>query len=235
MQQPDDHAIQTLSNEGAQCGNCGDEPGDRNCPDCETCRRRYVTALRAAGWAPSVPADADLRNRIARTIYSSDWPNGRWDRRPAEDHGRYLSTADAVLAALPAPADRVAELEAKVADYENRILWHTTCGSCARVLDSSVQERERAERAEAEVEQLRAELRAARKVEQSDIARLTHLEGENARLRATAEPALSLDGALRIVADWHQHANEYGCTDADALAVSLARAGYALPDGEAAS
>ncbi|MFD1278058.1 hypothetical protein [Streptomyces kaempferi] len=48
----DDLAIQILSNEGAQCGNCGDQPGDRTCPACEICRRRYVNALRAAGWAP---------------------------------------------------------------------------------------------------------------------------------------------------------------------------------------
>jgi hypothetical protein len=48
----DDLAVQVLSNEGAQCGNCDDEPGDRNCPDCERCRRWYVAALRKAGWAP---------------------------------------------------------------------------------------------------------------------------------------------------------------------------------------
>lgn len=49
----DDQAIQALSNEGAQCGNCGDQPGDRVCPDCERCRRWYVAALRKAGWAPT--------------------------------------------------------------------------------------------------------------------------------------------------------------------------------------
>jgi hypothetical protein len=48
----DDQAIQVLSDEGAQCGNCGDEPGDRCCPDCEKFRAGYVAALRAAGWAP---------------------------------------------------------------------------------------------------------------------------------------------------------------------------------------
>ena len=49
----DDAALQALSDAGAMCGVCGDEPGDRTCPDCERCRHRYVTALRAAGWAPS--------------------------------------------------------------------------------------------------------------------------------------------------------------------------------------
>ncbi len=49
----DEQAIQVLSDEGAQCGVCGDEPGDRVCPDCERCRRWYVAALRKAGWAPT--------------------------------------------------------------------------------------------------------------------------------------------------------------------------------------
>lgn len=48
----DDIAIQVLSNEGAQCGTCATEPGDRTCSYCEGCRARYVAALRAAGWAP---------------------------------------------------------------------------------------------------------------------------------------------------------------------------------------
>ncbi|MFR9794283.1 hypothetical protein ACL07V_37615 [Streptomyces sp. MB22_4] len=44
--------------------------------------------------------------------------------------------------------ERLAHAEAAVADYENRINWHTTCAGCARVLDSSIRETERAERAE---------------------------------------------------------------------------------------
>jgi hypothetical protein len=57
-QQLDDQAVQILSNEGAQCGSCGDEPGDRACPDCERGRIGYVAALRAAGWAPQVEREA---------------------------------------------------------------------------------------------------------------------------------------------------------------------------------
>lgn len=44
---------------------------------------------------------------------------------------------------------------AQVADYENRITWHTTCGQCATVLDRSIAETERAEKAEAERDQAR--------------------------------------------------------------------------------
>lgn len=44
----------------------------------------------------------------------------------------------------------------RIADYENRITWDTTCGSCARILDSSIRETERAERAEASVQRVTA-------------------------------------------------------------------------------
>ncbi len=50
---PDEAAKQALSVAGAMCGDCGDEPGDRKCPDCERCLGWYVTALRNAGWAPT--------------------------------------------------------------------------------------------------------------------------------------------------------------------------------------
>ncbi|GAA3591072.1 hypothetical protein [Streptomyces osmaniensis] len=56
----DDAAIQALSEQGAQCGACGDEPGDRRCPDCERCRGWYVAALRAIGWAPRAELQTQL-------------------------------------------------------------------------------------------------------------------------------------------------------------------------------
>jgi ParB-like chromosome segregation protein Spo0J len=67
---------------------------------------------------------------------------------------------DAHLAAavLPVADAEQAELRARVADYENRITWHTTCGSCARILDSSIRETERAVRAEAALRRVRSVL-----------------------------------------------------------------------------
>lgn len=56
---------------------------------------------------------------------------------------------DAVLAAIQPALARLAE-------YENTINWLTTCTSCARVLDSSIQETERAERAEAALARVRS-------------------------------------------------------------------------------
>lgn len=50
---------------------------------------------------------------------------------------------------------RADQAEAKVADYENRLTWHTTCEACARILDSSIRETERRERAEAALARVR--------------------------------------------------------------------------------
>lgn len=36
---------QALSNAGAFCGECGFEPGDRGCEDCEWCYRRFAEGL----------------------------------------------------------------------------------------------------------------------------------------------------------------------------------------------
>lgn len=53
--------------------------------------------------------------------------------------------ADALLAQMPAvPAGAMARL----AELENAINWGTSCTSCAAVLDSSIRDHERAERAE---------------------------------------------------------------------------------------
>jgi hypothetical protein len=47
---------------------------------------------------------------------------------------------------------------ARLAELENALEWHTSCTSCARVLDSAARETFRAERAEAENARLKAEL-----------------------------------------------------------------------------
>ncbi|MGW6531422.1 hypothetical protein [Streptomyces venezuelae] len=97
MQGTEDQAIQILSNEGAQCGQCGDQPGDRVCPDCEACRRRYVAALMAAGWAPRTqPADrAERRDRYAAAMAKRDgYP---WPPEFEDDERDYRRRADAAI------------------------------------------------------------------------------------------------------------------------------------------
>jgi hypothetical protein len=58
----DDRAVQVLSQAGAMCGVCGDEPGDRKCPDCESCRRDYLECLYGeAGWGPGAALLAETQ------------------------------------------------------------------------------------------------------------------------------------------------------------------------------
>ncbi|MEU1443064.1 hypothetical protein [Streptomyces mirabilis] len=96
-QQLNDRAVQILSNEGAQCGDCGDEPGDRICPDCEKCRARYVTALRAAGWAPQ---DEGLAGEVRRLRAEVE----RWRRTAYQVACTHESDASAA-----GPAERAVE------------------------------------------------------------------------------------------------------------------------------
>ncbi|MFL4904866.1 hypothetical protein ACJ6WF_17165 [Streptomyces sp. MMS24-I2-30] len=94
------------------------------------------------------PAPADLRQRIAEALMR--WAEGGNDpkyatlRRPETVTRNAYGRADAVLAELRPELDRLG-------DYENRINWGTSCGSCGHVLDSSIRETDRAEKAEAAV------------------------------------------------------------------------------------
>jgi hypothetical protein len=56
----------------------------------------------------------------------------------------------------------LAELGRRLYDYGNAIEWNTSCTSCARVLDTSIAEYERAERAEAKLAAIEALARDAR-------------------------------------------------------------------------
>jgi hypothetical protein len=64
----DDFAVQILSDEGAQCGDCDDRPGDRACPDCEKTRIDYVQALRAAGWGPTTALIAEIQRNYGALV-----------------------------------------------------------------------------------------------------------------------------------------------------------------------
>ncbi len=87
-----------------------------------------------------------LRQRVATAIHRYDHDHMlSGNDIPGEHH---LGEADFVLAELRT------EL-ASLAEYESTINWMTTCTSCARVLDSSIRETERAERAEAAIERVR--------------------------------------------------------------------------------
>jgi NMD protein affecting ribosome stability and mRNA decay len=76
MNARDESAMQALSDAGAVCGDCGDQPGDRTCPDCERCRQQYVAALRAAGWGPR----AEVLNGAADLIEAEQYRLENRDR-----------------------------------------------------------------------------------------------------------------------------------------------------------
>ncbi|MFF7184680.1 hypothetical protein ACFZAR_05475 [Streptomyces sp. NPDC008222] len=98
------------------------------------------------------PAPADLRQRIAEALMrwaeGNNAPQYAAIRRPETVTKNAYARADAVLAELKRELDALAE-------YENTINWHTTCTSCARVLDSAHRETERAEQAEAAIARVR--------------------------------------------------------------------------------
>lgn len=100
-QQQDDRAVQVLSISGAMCGVCGDEPGDRNCADCERVRRGYIADLRAAGWAPKGDALRELADRVdpqrPEISFFGDHGHviGEWMRKQAEYADRRVATQEA--------------------------------------------------------------------------------------------------------------------------------------------
>jgi bacterioferritin-associated ferredoxin len=125
-------------------------PGD-SCPGfkpsglCQLCgddRRWHAT-----------PAPAALRDQIAETLAGHAGSRAFLTAEPGWDHARaaWYAHADAVLR-VPA----IRDMQGRIADYENRITWETNCGSCARILDASIREHERAERAEAALGRVRA-------------------------------------------------------------------------------
>jgi hypothetical protein len=80
MNARDNKAMQALSDAGAVCGNCGDEPGDRTCPDCERWYQQYADALRAAGWAPrtEVLAEAIDALHLVAAVAATAGGQARW-------------------------------------------------------------------------------------------------------------------------------------------------------------
>jgi hypothetical protein len=107
----------------------------------------------AESHAPWTPYEARAFNAVLPALREA----GEWLPLTAR-----RAVARAVLAELKP------ELAA-LADYENRITWHTTCSSCARILDSSIRETERAEQAVAAIARVRAACDEAEAVAQREF------------------------------------------------------------------
>lgn len=84
-------------------------------------------------------------------------PPGDWAALEADGTGVYPLADDEVREAYEpedVPALTATERD-RLAELENAIGWNTSCTSCARVLDSSIRETERAERAEEKLAAIR--------------------------------------------------------------------------------
>jgi regulator of sirC expression with transglutaminase-like and TPR domain len=106
--------------------------------------------------APKAASNERLQQRVAtaaRTVRLRLGPNAIAAAQRGEPVILNMSEADDLAVAVLTELSR--ELDA-FAEYENAINWMTTCTSCARVLDSSIRETERAERAEATVARIAA-------------------------------------------------------------------------------
>ncbi|MEU7416731.1 hypothetical protein [Streptomyces antibioticus] len=96
------------------------------------------------------------------------------------------AVANAVLTELKRELDALA-------DYENRLTWHTTCEACARILDSSIRETERRERAENALARVRKACDSVRAADQGhnpavDWVVMRVLEAIDARLVNQSAP-----------------------------------------------
>lgn len=80
------------------------------------------------------------------------------------------------------------------AEYESVINWHTTCTSCARILDSAYKETVRAEKAEQALEQYEESVVGDLNEKNIRLARrVAALEGEVERLEAIRQLHLESD------------------------------------------
>ncbi|MFE9432888.1 hypothetical protein [Streptomyces sp. NPDC006640] len=105
--------------------------------------------------AATVPAPAPTDDDLVRVLHELHLRDFDATEFVAEVRAVLPACSDPIECSHEAALGELAELRARVADYENRITWETTCGSCARILDSSIRETERAERAEAAVVRVR--------------------------------------------------------------------------------
>lgn len=110
-------------------------------------RDDIAAALEAADYSGSMRR-GDLADSVMPVLYR-EWP---WLRVEADEAGltdpEVRAQLQAVIKALGASETENKTLRAKVAEFDHIINWHTTCASCARILDSAIRETERAEKAE---------------------------------------------------------------------------------------
>jgi hypothetical protein len=141
----DELAVQVLSDAGAMCGVCGDEPGDRNCEDCERVRRGYIADLRASGWRPATALAATVQ-RLKAELGEVAAEVARFGI-----YGSAVSATKALVKRAGELVDEKAMLRDRVAELESE--RHTTNEALSRADEQAHADRDRI----AELEQQLAE------------------------------------------------------------------------------
>ena len=95
-------------------------------------------------------------------------PSAEMDLTPV---GTPQERIDGLARALAKATGIIAERDRRIADYENAISWNTSCTSCAAVLDSSIRDHDRAERAEGMLAAIRRGISPATVFAAEDAAR----------------------------------------------------------------
>lgn len=118
---------------------------EHRCDEPEQSPRTTVNNPSASGDTARDVLRDEIVKAVTEEMHSGEGPSGSIPR-----------IADAILAVR----DREMEqLRAKITEIDHIINWHTTCASCARILDSSYRETVRAETAEQQRDQLAALVR----------------------------------------------------------------------------
>jgi hypothetical protein len=142
-----------------RCGCRLQQHADEGCAGCRAiglgilANHRFIPNEQPARTTPDNPVastdtpDNPLREQLAEALAGHAGSKAFLAEGSEWEHARaaWYAHADAVLAVR----DREMEqLRAKVAEIDHVINWHTTCASCARILDSSYAETMRAETVE---------------------------------------------------------------------------------------
>ena len=161
----------------------------------EQCWRLHGVAFRIPA-DPPLPAQVMNRQILKApktgTPYAEYWPD--------RDDAALIEHAHADIGWLLAA---LADAQSAIADYENRITWHTTCGQCATTLDRAIADHDRAEQAEADRDEQRARADAA-EVERDEARHIARRLAQAVQPLAEGDTraAVALTAALGPMPDW---------------------------------
>lgn len=138
------------------------------------------------------PNRPPMRDRLAQALAGHGGSKAFLADGHEWEHARaaWYAHADVVLAELKPELDALAE-------YENAVTWMTNCTSCARLLDASIRENERAGRAQEAIDRVVAALPAYSRPVHGDTSRGVQMGWDEARKAALGALAEAAEGDKR--------------------------------------